>query len=56
MSETRKTENRVILNPIAGRGAGEKLAPQIVAWLGYLRFDFELTTSMAPGHARSLAR
>jgi YegS/Rv2252/BmrU family lipid kinase len=56
MSETIKAKNRVILNPIAGRGAGEKLAPQIVALLGDLGFDFELATSMAPGHARALAR
>lgn len=50
------TRDTVILNPIAGRGAGHKLAPQITSWLREFGYDFELATSSGPGHARSLAR
>lgn len=46
----------VILNPIAGRGAGARLAPRITSYLRGLALDFELVSTNAPGHARSLAR
>lgn len=49
-------KNTVILNPIAGRGAGGRLAPQIAEWLHELDYDFQLVTTTAPGHARALAR
>jgi diacylglycerol kinase (ATP) len=50
------SETTVILNPIAGRGAGARLAPQIAAWLREDGLDFDLETTMAPAHGMSLAR
>jgi YegS/Rv2252/BmrU family lipid kinase len=45
----------VILNPIAGRGAGARLEPQIARWLRQRGLDFDLVTTTAPGHAVTLA-
>ena len=49
-------EATVILNPIAGRGAGERLSSRIAGQLQAHGLDFELLTTTAPGHATELAR
>jgi YegS/Rv2252/BmrU family lipid kinase len=46
----------VILNPIAGRGAGARLAAPIAESLRGYGLDFELIQTTAPGHATVLAR
>ncbi len=46
----------VILNPIAGRGAGGRLSSQITESLSGYGLDFELAVTTAPGHATTLAR
>jgi len=46
----------VILNPVAGRGAGRRLSSQVAACLADQGLDFELVETKAPGHATSLAR
>lgn len=46
----------VILNPIAGRGAGARLSGQVARHLRQRGLDFELTATTAPGHATALAR
>jgi len=46
----------VILNPIAGRGAGERLAPRIADYLQSFGLDFELVSTTAPGEASAIAR
>jgi len=45
----------VILNPTAGRGAGQRLSPQISTCLAGQGLDFELLSSEGPGHASLLA-
>jgi YegS/Rv2252/BmrU family lipid kinase len=45
----------VILNPVAGRGAGARLSSRIDALLCDLGLDFELVNTQAPGHATALA-
>jgi YegS/Rv2252/BmrU family lipid kinase len=50
------TKATVILNPIAGRGAGARLKPQLVEWLRDFGLDFKLETTTAPKHATSLAQ
>ena len=45
----------IIINPTAGRGNGEKLAPQIEERLRSLGLDFEMRRTTAPGHASQLA-
>ena len=45
----------VILNPIAGRGAGQRLSPQISARLAEQGLDFEMLSTKGPGHASLLA-
>ena len=45
----------VVLNPIAGRGAGARLSSRIDARLRDLGLDFDLVTTEAPGHATALA-
>ncbi len=46
----------VILNPIAGKGNGEHVRPQIVHNLGELGLEFALVETEAPGHATALAK
>jgi diacylglycerol kinase (ATP) len=48
-------ETLLIRNPIAGRGAGERLWPRIAAELADLSLDFEMETTEGPGHAACLA-
>lgn len=50
------SEILLVVNPIAGRGAGRRLAPKIVADLRGLGLDFEVVNSQRPGHACDLAR
>jgi YegS/Rv2252/BmrU family lipid kinase len=50
------SKTTVILNPIAGRGAGARLSPQIAEYLRAHGLDFSLTMTTAPGHATVLAR
>lgn len=45
-----------ILNPIAGRGAGARLAPRIAGCLRSFGLEFELAFTTAPGHASAIAR
>lgn len=45
----------VIVNPIAGRGAGARLCSRIDGCLHDLGLDFDLATTQGPGHATSLA-
>jgi YegS/Rv2252/BmrU family lipid kinase len=47
---------QVILNPIAGRGAGTRLWSQIEEHLRSNGLDFDLMPTVAPGHATALAR
>jgi diacylglycerol kinase (ATP) len=46
----------VILNPIAGRGAGSRLAADIAATLRQEGLDFDLVSTERPHHATELAR
>lgn len=46
----------LVLNPIAGRGAGQRLEPKIVGRLRELGLDFDVSTTEGPGHATVLAR
>ena len=50
------SKTTVILNPIAGRGAGARLAPQIVDSLRAHGLDFDLVMTEAEGQATALAR
>jgi len=45
----------VILNPVAGRGAGKKALPEIEATLKSLNIDYDLLITEEPGHAIKLA-
>jgi YegS/Rv2252/BmrU family lipid kinase len=46
---------RLILNPIAGRGAAERLAPRITAILDELGVAYDLVRTERPWHAADLA-
>ncbi len=46
----------MILNPTAGRGAGARLSGRIARCLEENRVEFELATTLGPGHATDLAR
>jgi diacylglycerol kinase (ATP) len=50
------SKTTVILNPVAGRGAGARLLPQINEWLHDHGLDFEMAITEAPGHAVALAQ
>jgi YegS/Rv2252/BmrU family lipid kinase len=45
----------IILNPIAGRGAGARLAPRIADCLHSFGLDFDLVFTKAPGEASTIA-
>lgn len=45
----------IILNPIAGRGAGQKARPEIESRFKSLGLDYDLLITEAPGHAINLA-
>jgi diacylglycerol kinase (ATP) len=50
------TRHKIIVNPTAGRGAGNRTAPRIEALLGEHGLDFELVRTRKPWHAAELAR
>ncbi|MGD8791055.1 MAG: acylglycerol kinase family protein, partial [Anaerolineae bacterium] len=50
------TETTIVVNPIAGRGAGEKLSPRVEEMLRDLGLSFEMAHTEGPGHAVALAR
>lgn len=45
----------VIVNPIAGRGAGEKALPEIETYLNSFGIDYDLLITEEPGHGINLA-
>jgi YegS/Rv2252/BmrU family lipid kinase len=47
---------RIIVNPTAGRGEGERATPRIEALLGECGLDFDLVRTRDPWHASELAR
>lgn len=49
------TKHCVILNPIAGRGAGKKAIPEIASYLNAYGIDYDLLITEEPGHAIKLA-
>lgn len=50
------TTYKFIVNPIAGRGAGERAIPQIEQMLSGHGLDFDLVRTEAPWHAADLAQ
>jgi YegS/Rv2252/BmrU family lipid kinase len=50
------TTYKLIVNPIAGRGAGERAIPQIEQMLSGHGLDFDLVRTEAPWHAADLAQ
>jgi diacylglycerol kinase (ATP) len=50
------TTYKLIVNPIAGRGAGERAIPQIEQMLRGYGLDFDLVRTEAPWHAADLAQ
>lgn len=49
-------EHLVIVNPVAGRGAGERVIPRIVSLLREHGLSFDLVRTERPWHAAELAR
>lgn len=49
-------KHRVIVNPISGRGNGERSIPEIQRHLGQAGLDFDLVRTERPWHAAELAR
>jgi diacylglycerol kinase (ATP) len=49
------TNNKIIVNPISGRGNGEKMFPWVDKHLRELGIDFEICRTESPGHAIDLA-
>jgi diacylglycerol kinase (ATP) len=47
---------KIIINPIAGKGAGARLAPEIKAELARLELDFDAVVTERPGHGIELAQ
>jgi YegS/Rv2252/BmrU family lipid kinase len=47
---------KIIINPIAGKGSGARLAPEIKAELTRLGLDFDVAMTEHPGHGIELAR
>jgi YegS/Rv2252/BmrU family lipid kinase len=50
------TTYKLIVNPVAGRGAGERAIPQIERMLSGHGLDFDLVRTEAPWHAADLAQ
>jgi diacylglycerol kinase (ATP) len=46
---------KIIVNPVSGRGAGQKVAPLLEQSLQALNFDFDLVFTQRPWHASELA-
>ncbi len=49
------SKHYVIINPVAGKGAGEKAIPEIRAYLDSFGINYDLVLSEYPGHAIDLA-
>jgi len=47
---------RVIANPVAGRGAGDRAVPQVEGLLSEYGLDFEIVRTERPWHAAELAK
>ncbi|MDY6846894.1 MAG: acylglycerol kinase family protein, partial [Chloroflexota bacterium] len=45
----------IIVNPVAGRGAGKKAIPEIESYLNALGIDYDLLVTNEPGHGIKLA-
>ena len=50
------TTYKIIVNPVAGRGAGERVIPQIERVLSGYGLDFDLVRTERPWHAADLAQ
>ena len=50
------TTYKIIVNPVAGRGTGERAIPQIEGVLSGYGLDFDLVRTEAPWHAADLAQ
>jgi diacylglycerol kinase (ATP) len=50
------SRHKIIVNPVAGRGAGDRATPQIEALLGEHGLDFDLARTRQPWHAAELAQ
>jgi YegS/Rv2252/BmrU family lipid kinase len=50
------TRYKIIVNPIAGRGGGDRAVPQIEALLGKHGLNFDLVRTRQPWHAAELTR
>ena len=50
------SEYYIIVNPVAGRGAGELTVPQLEVLARRLQWDYELVRTAAPRHATQLAQ
>ena len=50
------TTYKLIVNPVAGRGAGERAIPQIKRMLSGYGLDFDLVRTESPWHAADLAQ
>jgi diacylglycerol kinase (ATP) len=50
------TRHRVIVNPVSGRGAGERAAPLVEQMLRGYGLDFDMVHTERPWHAAELAR
>jgi diacylglycerol kinase (ATP) len=46
---------KIIVNPISGRGTGQKAIPQIEQTLHHMQLDFDLSVTERPWHASELA-
>jgi diacylglycerol kinase (ATP) len=53
---TRMTKHRIIVNPISGRGTGERSVPLIEELLRGHGLDFDMVRTERPWHAAELAR
>jgi diacylglycerol kinase (ATP) len=48
--------HKIIVNPVAGRGAGDRAVPQIECMLNEYRLDFDIVRTERPWHAAELAQ
>jgi YegS/Rv2252/BmrU family lipid kinase len=47
---------RLIVNPVAGRGTGERAVPEVQGYLDQLDLDYDIVRTEAPWHGAELAR
>jgi diacylglycerol kinase (ATP) len=53
--EKRLSKTCIIVNPVAGKGAGERAIPEIKSYLELFDIDYDLILTEYPGHAIDLA-